>query len=659
MSKVVRRAVRGLVVGFLVSLGAALPAIAQKTGYVGSETCIACHAEAGEAWRGSHHDLAWTSIEDGNIEADFDGTRFALGEMVAEFRLDESGAPHVRVTELDGETRDYPIHSVIGEEPLQQYVIETAPGRMQSFDVVWDTEKGEWFHLYPDQELLPDDALHWSGPYKNWNDRCATCHATGFEANYNSATRSYDSTMSEIGVGCEACHGPGARHLEWAEAWDATAVEQPPLNYGFAVDFSDTEVLIQQCAGCHSRRETFFDGNPVPGTPYHDAYSLSLLRPGLYEADGQILDEDYVYGSFLQSKMYSMGVGCVDCHMPHGGDLIAEGNAVCAQCHSLAGNPEFPSLPLVDFDSPEHTHHPEGSAGAECKNCHMVERVYMGNDWRADHSFRVPRPDLNGETGAPDACTTCHSDQQPGWAAARLEEWFPESTHRGPHFGQILAHGRRNPQASMGELVGLARDEGEAGIVRATALWLLEQPRDPSAAEAVSGLLDDPDPLVRAAAVKAMRAIEPQQRTQRVIPLLGDPARAVRIAAAQAMFDSQIAYLPDHYREMMTGAFTDWQQMMEARLGFPEAQLQLGGSALTMRNFQGAVDAFAEATVLDPALVNAWSMRVRLAEALGDPARALEILDQGLAANPDAIPLIDLQRRMSGQAPGLLPPPRE
>ena len=167
--------------------------------------------------------------------------------MTARFRIDADGQYHVSVTEKDGTTSNYPVHSVAGVEPLQQYLLETEPGRLQSFDVVWDTEQGEWFHLYPEQDLPPDDGLHWTGPYKTWNARCAECHATGFEKNYDAATRTYASTQAEIGVGCEACHGPGAAHLEWAEG--RTARRSPDLDgYGFSQSFATTEATVQQCA---------------------------------------------------------------------------------------------------------------------------------------------------------------------------------------------------------------------------------------------------------------------------------------------------------------------------------------------------------------------------------------------------------------------------
>ena len=183
---------------------------------MGSDQCIECHRPEAEAWATSHHALAWTEIEAGHIVADFDGTRFDHDGMSVEFSVASDG-PRANVTEKDGVTTEYGVHSVVGIEPLQQYLLETEPGRLQSFDVVWDTEARQWFHLYPDQDLPPDDGLHWTGPYKNWNARCAECHATGFEKNYDAQTRSYASTQSEIGVGCEACHGPGSAHIDWTQ----------------------------------------------------------------------------------------------------------------------------------------------------------------------------------------------------------------------------------------------------------------------------------------------------------------------------------------------------------------------------------------------------------------------------------------------------------
>jgi len=611
--------------------------------YVGSPACTSCHESAASAWRGSHHALAWTWPSAETVVADFDGAEFVHDGMTARFRIEPDGGYQVTVTEKDGVTTDYRVHSVAGIEPLQQYLIETEPGRLQSFDVVWDTEEKRWFHLYPDEDLPPHDGLHWTGPYKNWNARCAECHATGYVKNYDHRTRSYASTQAEIGVGCEACHGPGAAHLQWAAAPE-TWTPPPRLNaFGFSESFATTEATIQQCASCHSRREAHTDASPIPGTPYHDSYGLALLLPGSYHADGQVFDEVYVYGSFLQSRKYAMGVGCLNCHDAHSAGLRSEGNAVCAQCHSPAGNPDFPNVRKAVYDASEHHFHEPGSAGAQCINCHAPEQVYMGNDWRADHSFRVPRPDLAEQTGAPDACTTCHVDQTSAWAAAEIAARYPESRHRGPHFGSVLAAGRADPIAARSDLAELALDRAQPGIARATALWLLESASDAELAERLAPLLSDPDPVVRSAAVMPQRAAPLEERVLRLLEPLADPIRSVRMAAARELLGAPIARLPRARQADLDAAMGEWRAAMASRVDFPETHLQLAGVALTLRAFPQAEAAFRETVQLDPQRVEAWVMLVRLADATRGSDAALAELEEALAALPEDNTLLSLR----------------
>jgi hypothetical protein len=389
-----------------------------------------------------------------------------------------------------------------------------------------------------------------------------------------------------------------------------------------------------QCLTCHSRREAMGDGNPVPGGSYHDAFSLMLLRNGLYHPDGSILDEVFEGGSFLQSKMHGKGVRCSDCHDPHEATLIAEGNAVCTQCHSPAGNPRFPSLPLQVFDGPEHHFHPKDSAGAQCVSCHMIERTYMGVDGRRDHSFRVPRPDL-ADTGSPNACTDCHTDQTAAWAAEEISRRFPDSTHRAPHFATTFSAAWLSPQPKVADLLAIAERTDLPGIVRATAVELVGNAMDPGATDRVTGLLTDPDPLVRAAAAGAVGALPPEDRLAVLRPLLSDPLRSVREAAARALLDATTS--PDAMSEPALGAaLLEWQQALMLRADFPETHLQIGGAALTMRNFDLALSAFQQAVRLDPQLVDAWSIIVQIQAAMGNPEGARASLAKGLAANPQS-----------------------
>ncbi|OSP56198.1 hypothetical protein BV911_04255 [Pseudoruegeria sp. SK021] len=632
-----------MLIAFSLFCGAA-PALAQDApSYVGSGQCADCHIDEVEAWNGSHHQLAWTLPSPETVVADFDGTSFSGSGMSVAFSQD-AGGYHAQVTETDGSMSTYDVHSVVGIAPLQQFLFETEPGKLQSFDVVWDADAQEWYNLYPDQILPPNDGLHWTGPYKNWNGRCAECHATGFEKNFDFPSQSYASVQAEIGVGCEACHGPGSDHIAWATS--QSPMEADHATYGLTmVPDADGEAWGQQCAGCHSRREAYGDGNPVPGTPYHDAYRLSLLTPNLYHADGQIQDEVYVYGSFLQSKMYAEGVTCTNCHDPHSAQLVAEGNAVCTQCHSPAGNPDFPTLPLQEFDTPEHHFHEVGSAGAECKNCHMAEQAYMGIDLRADHSFRIPRPDLDAVTGAPDACTACHQDRTPDWAADAIAGWYPQSTHRGFQFGTVFARARQNPAYARSDLEVLAQDTELADLVRSTALYLMEGASDPATAEAMADLLTDDSPLVRSAAAPLQRGASPQDSVLRLAPLLNDPSQSVRFAALRGMLGLPIARLPRAMEADRARVMAEWQATLSTRLDFPETHLVLGGIALTSRDYPAALGAFRQVVALDPQRTDAWSMVIRLSAALDGEEAGQAAVRDALTILPDDPMVQDFARQ--------------
>ena len=633
---------RPLLLGLVFFVASVAVASAQAPHFVGTRNCAECHVDEVAAWRGTHHALAWTLPSDQTILGDFDDAVFEHAGIRHQFFRDgerflvETDGP-------DGEPSTYEIVGVAGIAPLQQYLLETEPGRLQAHDVAWDTVRGRWFHLYPDQNLKAGMGLHWTGPYKNWNARCAECHATGFEKGYDVTNKRYASRQAEIGVGCEACHGPGSAHVAWAkgDGSDGAGVEGLGLLVDFAAD--NPEVEIQQCAGCHSRRETFSSDSPVAGTPFHDSYRLALLRPGLYHSDGAILDEVYVYGSFLQSKMYAKGVRCSNCHDPHAARLKADGNAVCTACHSPVGNTAFPSLRRADYDDPTHHFHAVGSDGANCRSCHMIERTYMQVDGRRDHSFRIPRPDLSAETGAPNACTDCHSDRSDDWAVGEIAARFPGRRNGDPHFSQPIAAGRLDPKGNRQALLTIAIDPTTAGIVRATALEMLAAVSDPDVAREAAPLLDDDDPVVRAAASAVQRGAADADRIARLIPLLTDQLRAVRIAAVRALITPPPRGLFGEAATDVARARAEWQAALAAKVDFPETHLVIGGTALTLRNLRAAEAAFREAVSLDPNLVDAWRMLVRIRAAVGDERKARQTIQEALRHNPTDLDLLFLE----------------
>ena len=344
----------------------------------------------------------------------------------------------------DGAMAEFEITHVFGHDPLQQYLIPFPGGRLQTLNLAWDRVEERWFGMYPGQRIPAGDWLHWTRGGQNWNGMCAECHSTDLRKGYDPGSDTYTTTWSDIDVGCEACHGPGSGHVAWAGIPPMARPEAP--NGALAVATADLEGqrLVELCAPCHSRRAELGDYDHTGGNLL-DHMLPSLLREGLYEADGQIRDEVYVYGSFLQSRMHAQGVRCSDCHDSHSLQLVKEGNALCLQCHEG-----------TVYDTADHHFHKqefEGkpSDGALCVKCHMVERPFMVVDWRADHSFRVPRPDLTTPLGTRDACSTCHDDKPLQWSVDAYTRWY--GTARKPHYGTVLAAaraGRAGPGARAG-----------------------------------------------------------------------------------------------------------------------------------------------------------------------------------------------------------------
>ena len=509
-----------------------------KPAFVGSVECQDCHKVEYDKWQGSHHDLAMDVANESSVLGDFNNTEFTIHGITSRFYM-KDGKYFVHTNGPGGEMGDFEITHTFGWYPLQQYLVPFPGGRLQTLPIAWNSKENFWFRVPPEGPMEPDDWLYWTNAAQNWNGMCAQCHSTNLEKNYDPETGTYNTTWSDIDVGCEACHGAGSRHVEWAQMSD---MARPVVtNYELTQQTSDitSREQVELCAPCHSRRGAMGDDTHAKADLL-DNYLPSLLTENLYFADGQIEDEVYVYGSFTQSKMYRHDVRCSDCHDVHTIELVKEGNELCLQCHRAA-----------QYDSKDHHFHKqegeegepirsaegevlfEVGSGALCVQCHMPGRVYMGADYRPDHSFRIPDPVLSADIGAPDACLRCHVDKDTQWSQESVHEWYGPGQRS--HYGTVIARARQGDPDAGPDLLRLAQDLLYPVNVRATALSMLVAYPGPETTQAMEIALMDEEALIRRTAVASILVPDMEKLAKMIASSLYDPVRTVRIEAASRL----------------------------------------------------------------------------------------------------------------------------
>lgn len=618
--------------------------------FVGRQVCAECHQQQDKLWQGSHHDWAMREANSDSVLGNFNDVEFIhFGEKTRFFQRD--GEYWVLTSNAEGKPQEFKVDYTFGFYPLQQYLLSTSDGRLQALNVSWDsrpaTNGGQrWFHLYPDEAIPFDDVLHWTGPYQNWNSRCAECHSTNLERNYDVQKNRYDTSWSEINVSCEACHGPGAKHVSLMRGADGAIKASAKLGFdrqlnpvgqwlrdkdsptatnpqALAADHDQLSV----CGSCHSRRALIADQD-LAGD-YHQKHNLQLVQSPLYHTDGQILDEVYVLGSFMQSKMHQKGVVCSNCHEPHSLSLRAPGNGVCAQCHS----PEV-------FDQPSHHHHKASSTGAQCVNCHMPETTYMVVDPRRDHSLRVPRPDLSVAYGTPNACNQCHQDRQPQWASDAVDGWLKAAGRtRQKHFSDDLVPALSGAEDAQQRLMKIAMSRHQPSIIQASALAALGSHVNSQTVLVAQTQLANTSAMVRAAAVDVLALLPIDQRWQDLAALMDDPSKQVRMAVARHTAEVDTSGLSPAVREQWLALQQDYLAVLALHQDTADGQMNIGLQKLRQGDPVGAQEAYRTALKWNPSHVGGYLNLSDLYRQLGDEDQAAAVLQQGLERLPEVAAL--------------------
>ena len=614
---------------------------------------------------------------DATVLGDFADAAVTFHGVETRFLKPGGGTFDVDTIGGSGERGRFPVRYTFGHWPLQQYLVDAGGGRLQAFGIAWDTRRADqggqrWFHLQPDEDIDPDHPFHWTRHALNWASQCAACHSTNVHKEPSAGEReglaprmeepsagereglaprmeepsageregaplankaASGATYSEVNVACEACHGAGGNHLRLVHEGSASTVPHAGFPKGptprIAWRFSPGEPIaapdrpgnareIDMCGGCHALRTALTD-TPM-GQGFHDAYRLELARDGLYFLDGQIREETFVLGSFLQSRMHARGVTCGDCHDPHSGAPLAERNAVCARCHQ----------PGV-YDVTAHHRHAPGKHGSACVDCHMPARTYMGVDDRRDHAFTIPRPHLSAELGVPNACTGCHAGQTNTWARERLKAWgVPERDH----WARVRHRLSQRDPGSVPALTALV-DGGTPAMVKANLLAESAGLPAHTVHALLARALDDPHPLVRRGAVAGTRGQPPPVRWNLLRTRLAEPVASVRFEMGMAL--SEVANtLPPAAQTVVAPLFAEHRRHLAASADLAATQSAVARFEDRLGHPEAAERAYRQALHIEPGFVGALVDYADFLRRAGGESQAGSLLWQALAVAPDS-----------------------
>lgn len=438
--------------------------------YLGSAACKRCHEQEHAQWRGSFHSRTLYHAAAETVFGDFSGeskfedkqypvivepytyvdprtekTRFYMN---IRWRRPEDGGPTTFEEadtygsgELPGLVQGtYEVIYSFGNRRHQPYVARWPDGRYWVLPVFWNDVDKQW---------------RFNG-FRPYVRSCAQCHVTGIKTvSFDNGQGQMPMTSPDIplwnplpkdegwadgAVGCENCHGPGRDHVLAVEKVGTekyrelrkTDAKGPSIWNGR--DAKDPMHLGDACGRCHN----FFTESSCSWTPGPNGYERDPLRDPITPADETKGFQFYPDGShkspctvvavYRKTEMHAQGIGCVECHDPHGtanwADLTdsIEDNALCLRCHET----QFPT----EEAQLAHSQHKAGTRGNMCVECHMPRHMQFTNGVHImskriySHEFSVPTGD-RPDNGPPPSCNVCHTDKSYKWTRETIKKMWP------------------------------------------------------------------------------------------------------------------------------------------------------------------------------------------------------------------------------------------
>lgn len=512
-------------------------------GYVGSEACRDCHPRQHDSWHDSYHRTMTQPATPETVLAPFDdvvlrrfgwpyrlerkGDEFWIDMVDPDWEREESAGSHVRSASPPRVSK--PIVMITGSHHKQAFWVTSSRGQFLC--------RVPWSYRIDDQRWIPLEADYLSPPdsgaaFGIWNDNCIQCHSVAGQPRKTDETH-FASRVAELGIACEACHGPGGAHVEFRNARGATSASDDHRSTADAstAEAAENDPIVdprdlthqrsaQVCGQCHitsvvtdhpqflEKGFPYRPGADLEQTMFVLRYTDRPSEPWLKELlrrdptllqdrfwkDGTVRVTGREYNGLVESACHQRGtLSCLSCHSMHQytdrSDQLARGmesNLACAACHEQQAR-----------DLTGHTHHPAGSSGSLCYNCHMPHTTY--GLFKAVRSHRIDSPNITSSlrTGRPNACNLCHLDQTPAWVAEKLNEWYG-------HPKPALTPEQREVAGSLIWL--LKGDAAQRAIVAWHVGWreAREVSGDEWLAPHLAVLLEDPYAAVRHVAAKSL-----------------------------------------------------------------------------------------------------------------------------------------------------------
>ena len=512
--------------------------------YVGVDTCLACHPSQHASWTASYHRTMTQVANEDTVLAPFDGR--VLEDQGRQVRVFRSGEGHW--AEFDdpagtGERVQRAIVLTTGSHSEQFYWYASGNGRrLGLLGFVWRIPEQRWIP-YLDVTVSPNPGHGpLSPPEGTWNRGCMFCHTTRPKMRLDPRNQNFDTQVTNFGIACEACHGPGAAHVEanrnpvrryalsWNDEPDPTIVNPARLSPRRA---------SQVCGQCHGILPFLLPGEhaatlSAEGLAFRPGDELDatrkLVRPSLPErpewlqkmleldpsylrnrfwSDGFVRVSGREYNGLIDSPCFQDGSGemqlsCLSCHEMHPEDDDprparewaddqlrpgARGDEACLGCHTA-----------MREQVAAHSHHPSESEGARCMNCHMPFTTFGLLRGIRSHTIESPSVQSSLASGRPNGCNLCHLDQSLGWTAETLEEWY------GIEPPPLTAQERSLPASWVWALSG---DAGQRAVLASSFGW--EPAREASKptwhGAILARLLDDPYHAVRLVAHRSLQSL--------------------------------------------------------------------------------------------------------------------------------------------------------